>query len=50
MISKNELKASAEIIAKAKELGASLAGWASIEDLKKGPSAYLAPRMPYRRG
>lgn len=43
------LKASAAIIAKAKELGASLAGWASVEDLKKGPSATLAPQMPYRR-
>ena len=45
----DNLKASAEILAKAKELGASLAGWASIKDLKNGPSAYLAPRMPYRR-
>jgi epoxyqueuosine reductase len=43
------LRASAKIIAKAKELGASLVGWASVSDLKKGPSAYLAPRMPYRR-
>ena len=48
MLNKN-LTASAEIIAKAKELGASLAGWALICDLKKGPSANLAPKMPYRR-
>ena len=44
-----DLRASAEIIKKAKELGASLAGWALIEDLKAGPSACLAPKMPYRR-
>lgn len=43
------LKASAEILCKAKELGASLAGWASVAELKKSPSFQLAPQMPYRR-
>lgn len=48
-MSDDNLKASARIIAKAVELGASKAGWARIEDLKQGPSPQLAPRMPYRR-
>lgn len=48
MVIKN-LQASARIIAKAKELGANLAGWASISDLKNSPSVRLAPQMPYRR-
>ncbi|OGR10581.1 MAG: hypothetical protein A2277_02705 [Desulfobacterales bacterium RIFOXYA12_FULL_46_15] len=48
MLYKN-LKASAKIIIKAKELGASMAGWALICDLKKAPSTNLAPKMPYRR-
>lgn len=48
-MSYKDLKASAKIISKAKELGASMAGWALIGDLKKAPSANLAPKMPYRR-
>lgn len=48
MTTKN-LRAPVEILIKAKKLGASLAGWALVEDLKAGPSTYLAPRMPYRR-
>ncbi|WP_258359891.1 hypothetical protein [Moorella sulfitireducens (nom. illeg.)] len=41
-----ELKFSSEIITKAKELGATLAGIANIEDLKSAPSYVVAPLMP----
>lgn len=40
------LRLSAEILNKAAELGASLAGICSIEELKKAPSFTLAPRLP----
>ena len=40
------LKASSAILKKAKEFGASLAGFASVEDLKKAPSFTFAPKMP----
>lgn len=40
------LKASSAILIKARELGASLVGFASVEDLKKAPSFTFAPKMP----
>ncbi len=45
-----KLKASSAILKKAKEFGATLAGFASIEELKKAPSFTFAPRMPYAEG
>ncbi|MFH2093069.1 MAG: epoxyqueuosine reductase [Pseudomonadota bacterium] len=46
MNKKELLKASSAILKKAKELGASLAGFANVEDLKKAPSFTFAPKMP----
>lgn len=40
------LTASSAILEKAKELGASLSGFASVSDLKTAPSFTFAPRMP----
>lgn len=40
------LQASSVILKKAKEFGASLAGFASVEELKKAPSFKFAPQMP----
>lgn len=48
-VSAEHLKNSAEILKKAKELGADLAGWVSIDELKNSPSCQFAPQMPYRR-
>jgi len=45
MIIKN-LKASSVILNKAKELGAPLAGFAAVTDLKSAPSFTFAPKMP----
>lgn len=48
MAETNVLKVSSGILAKAKELGASLAGIARVDDLKKAPSYTVAPLMePY---
>ncbi len=41
-----ELKAASAILNKAKELGASLAGIASVDDLRSAPSFTFAPKMP----
>jgi len=41
-----KLRASAAILKKAKEFGATLAGFASVEDLKHAPSFTFAPQMP----
>ena len=40
------LKASSAILTRAKQLGASLAGFASVADLKTAPSFTFAPKMP----
>ena len=40
------LKASAAILKKAKALGATLAGFASVDELKTAPSFTFAPKMP----
>lgn len=40
------LSASSAILRKAKKLGAPLAGFASVEDLKSAPSFTFAPKMP----
>ncbi|MCP3899238.1 MAG: epoxyqueuosine reductase [Desulfobacteraceae bacterium] len=46
MNDKELLKASSAILKKAKEFGASLAGFANVEELKKAPSFTFAPKMP----
>ena len=43
------LNFSSTIIKKAKELGASLAGIAHIDDLKTAPSLYLRPKIGRRQ-
>jgi epoxyqueuosine reductase len=40
------LDISSSLISKAKEFGADLVGFASVEDLKKAPSFTFAPKMP----
>lgn len=40
------LKASSAILTRAKQLGAFLAGFASVADLKRAPSFTFAPKMP----
>ncbi len=40
------LKASSAILKKAKEFGATLAGFANVEELKRAPSSTFAPQMP----
>ncbi len=40
------LRCSSAILSKAKELGASLAGFCDVEDLKTAPSYTLAPKLP----
>lgn len=46
MASKQNLIISSALLQKAKELGADLAGFASVEDLRKAPSFRFAPKMP----
>ena len=46
MTNREMLKASATILKKAKEFGASLSGFANVKDLKKAPSFTFAPKMP----
>ena len=46
MNNKEILSASSAILRKAKELGADLAGFASMEDLRSAPSFIFAPKMP----
>ena len=43
---KDALRTSSALLTKAKELGADLAGFAAVEDLKKAPSFTFAPKMP----
>ena len=43
---KDNLKISSALLLKAKDLGADLVGFASVEDLKQAPSFTFAPRMP----
>jgi epoxyqueuosine reductase len=45
MINKDALRISSALLSKAKELGADLAGFAAVEDLKKAPSFTFAPQM-----
>ena len=46
MAQKENLKISSALLLKAKNLGADLVGFASVEDLKQAPSFTFAPRMP----
>ena len=46
MNNREVLKASSAILKKSKEFGASLSGFANVEDLKKAPSFTFAPQMP----
>lgn len=46
MKNQDVLNASSRILRKAAELGATLAGFALVDDLKKAPSFLFAPKMP----
>jgi len=50
MVRKDNLRISSALLLKAKDLGADLAGFAAVEDLRQAPSFTFAPEMPVAGG